>query len=215
MNWICLLPVFLIGSSSFADECDVWFQKSKVKPGSDGCDIKCGIIPTDMATFTCPERCDDFCRPSSGNPHLKSLIFYPGLTKDERDLISKNPKEAFTVFKLKNQAETATDKYFPDGKFNDESDAFRHFVWACLLVKELGSERAQRYLDAHENNPTQPPDERAMDLANNRGGILAAQKLKSGNKFNQEEIEKAGLAALRNKSLVVLQPGLPIPKDLK
>lgn len=196
------------------DDCIDWFQRSKAKPGSPDCDMRCALNPTDMATFTCPSRCDDLCKPSSGSPKLQALVFYPGLTDEERSLVSINPKEALVVFKQKNRAEAATDKYFPGGRFNDESDAFRHFVWAGLLVKELGAERAQLYLDAHEKNPSQPPNERAMDLANNRGGILAAQKLLKLGQLNQTEIEKVGLEALRKKELVVLSPGLSIPKGV-
>lgn len=131
---------------------------------------------------------------------MKSLIFYPGLTNTEKELISRNPSEALKVFRQKQTAESSADKYFPDGKFNDESDAYRHYVWACLLVKELGSQRAQVYLDAHENNPRQPEVERAMDLANNRGGILGAQRLQSERQLDLTDIERAAIRALREKN---------------
>lgn len=50
------------------------------------------------------------------------------------------------------------------GSIDDESDAFRHFVWAALLTKELGKARAKEFLDAHETDPDQPHIERQMDL---------------------------------------------------
>ncbi len=194
-----LFAALTFGVTVEADDCSKWFSKGKAKPGTSDCEIKCGITPTDMGTFDCPQRCEEFCHPSSGSPAL----------------VAKNPKEALIVFRLKNKAEHLTDKYFPEGRLNDESDVFWHFLWASLLVKEIGTDRAQRYLDAHEMNPSQPASERAMDLANNRGGILAAQKLKDKGNLNDEQIERAGLEALRKNELVVLEPGLQIPKASK
>ena len=61
---------------------------------------------------------------------------------------------------------------------NDESDACRHFVWSILLQQELGSDFASQVLNAHEKSPGQPETEKAMDLANDRYGLLRANELK-------------------------------------
>lgn len=82
------------------------------------------------------------------------------------------------------------------------------------MTRELGAERAQLYLDAHEENPLQPPAERAMDLANNRGGILGAQRLMKNNKsFDLKSLEQSALDDLRARRLIILNPGLSIPKE--
>lgn len=100
---------------------------------------------------------------------------------------------------------------FPDQGLNDESDAFRHFIWAGLLAKELGSEKAKTFLDTHEASPLQVATERDMDLFNNEKGQLAAQDLITGNKWSLKNLEQAGLDALRAGQLKVVKPGLKIP----
>jgi len=80
----------------------------------------------------------------------------------------------------------------------------RHFVWAALLTNRLGVEKTKKFLDAHENNPVQPSSEKAMDLANNRAGILVTLKLREKNVFNVDNIKKEAITSLRDKSLVVL-----------
>jgi len=54
-----------------------------------------------------------------------------------------------TVFIQKNRAEWSSGRNFPDQNLNDESDVFRHFIWAGLLTKELGSTKAKEFLNAH------------------------------------------------------------------
>jgi hypothetical protein len=39
----------------------------------------------------------------------------------------------------------------------------------------FGRERAEEILNAHENNPMQPEEEKSMDLANNRRGVSVAE----------------------------------------
>lgn len=85
-------------------------------------------------------------------------------------------------------------------------NAMRHFIWAGLLTKELGSELAKIFLDAHEANPSQPADEKAMDLANNRAGILGAEKLIKQNTYTMDGLIELGKEELKNKNLSVLTP---------
>jgi len=76
-------------------------------------------------------------------------------------------------------------------KGDESSRPFSFLSWAGLLTREIGAERAQLYLDAHEESPLQALAERAMDLADNRGGILGAQKLMKNNKaFDLKSLEQ-------------------------
>ncbi len=61
-------------------------------------------------------------------------------------------------------------------------------MWAGLLTKELGPEMAKIFLDAHEENPLQTKEEKSMDLANNRGVILVAEKLKKLNELDEKNL---------------------------
>ena len=114
----------------------------------------------------------EFCQNKSTVAELLGKVaYYPGLTPEERKLISKYPAEALKAFLAKQKAESATTKRFKRDDESDESDAFRHFVWAGLLAKELGPEMAKKFLDAHESNQGIDNAEKAMDLANNRALI--------------------------------------------
>lgn len=210
-----VILVFSITShaSQPSPECVSWFKSEKIKPGIKDCELKCATTKVDMGTFHCPNQCDDLCKMSTGSNGAGDFIYYPGLTPTEEELVKKNPKEALIVFLQKTRAEFSSARNFPKQTFNDEGDAFRHYIWAGLITKELGPERAQAYLDAHEDNPAQPADEKAMDLANNRGGILSAQKLIKDGTFSINKLEKAALDDLRLKKLVVLNPGQKIPEN--
>ncbi len=135
-----------------------------------------------MGTFICSSQCEILCSSKQDKKFVKYLfkqiVYYRGLTEDEKKLVKKYPRISTIVFWHALRAKIRTNKYFQKTGHNDESDAFRHFIWSARLVKVIGPELTQEFLDAHENNPQQPTSEKAMDLANNRGGLLEAIKLK-------------------------------------
>ncbi len=196
-------------------DCIKWFENSKLSPGAQNCKVDCLTTIVDMGTFLCPNHCEQFCGTNFETSLLDKFIYYPGLTPDETKLIKGNPKDALIVFVQKTRAELSSSKNFPEQKINDEGDAFRHFMWAGLLTKELGEEKSKIYLDAHETNKLQTPEEKAMDLANNRAGILAAMKLIKQSTFSQSRLEQLGLNEMKQGTLSVLNPGLFIPKEPK
>jgi hypothetical protein len=202
-----LFLFFLFSNSAFSkDTCQTWFDKSKIETNSD-CLPKCTVFKTDLSSFSCPQRCPEFCQNKSTVAELLGKVaYYPGLTPEERKLTSKYPAEALKAFLAKQKAESATTKRFKRDDESDESDAFRHFVWAGLLAKELGPEMAKKFLDAHESNQGIDNAEKAMDLANNRAGLLAAEKLQKNGDLTDEQIENEALAALKDGTLIVLKP---------
>lgn len=191
--------------------CIEWFKKAKIDTNPKSCESDCSVAMIDMRTFQCHSQCPELCSKDS----ISKYVFYPGLTSKEMTLIDKYPKEALMVFIQKMHAEISSSRQFPTQKFNDEGDAFRHYIWAGLLTKELGAEIAQMFLDAHEENPLQSNEEKSMDLANNRGGILAALKLQKTSKLDLENLEKLALEDLKENKLIVITPGLLIPKEPK
>lgn len=213
---IIFAAFFIFCFSARADqpdsECVDWFKASKVKPGTKACELECAILMTDMGTFICPNQCDLLCKDTSGKSILGRIVYYPGLTPAEKNLVEKNPEDALTAFIQKTRAEWSSGRNFPEQGLNDEGDAFRHFMWAGLLTKELGPEKAKEFLNAHEANPLQPDSERTMDQFNNEKGASSAQNLISNKKWSIESLEKSGLDSLKLKSLKVLSPGLKIPE---
>lgn len=196
-------------------ECIAWFNRSKIKAGTKDCDLSCATLMVGMGTFMCPEQCETLCKAKPEDPLIAKFVIYPGLTPAEKNLVAKSPKDALRVYEQKNIAEKSTSKNFPEQNLNDESDAFRHFLWAAMLTKELGKAKAKEFLDAHENDPDQPDIERQMDSHNNDLGQSAAESLIKQMRWNQKNIEAMGLEELRSKRLQVLKPGLTIPKEPK
>ncbi len=188
-------PLLSQSASGATKNCDKWFEKNIGKIRND-CPADCATIRIDMGTFQCHSECPELCaalkKTTTSEPGR--FILYPGLTPAERKLIDKNPKEAIAVFVAKSRAEISSTRNFPVQGF-------------------INSERAQIYLDAHEENRLQPTAERAMELANNRGGILAAQKLLNNGPFELRQLEQQALDDLRSHRLVILNPGLSIPKE--
>ena len=210
--FINLISILSIRVYAYPDDiCKEWFEKTKIVISSKDCEAKCVVAMIDMRKFHCRSQCAELCSENS----ISKYVFYPGLTSKEKALIDKYPKESLIVFVEKMRAEESSLRQFPTQKFNDEGDAFRHYIWAGLLTKELGSEMTQTFLDAHEENPLQPNEEKSMDLANNRGGILGAQKLQKENKLDLKNLENQALDDLKANELIVLRPGLSIPKEAK
>lgn len=61
--------------------------------------------------------------------------------------------------------------------YNNNSDAYRHFVWAAISSKEFGLEDSKEILTKYEDYPDNPTREHKMDLFNNEQGFLYFQSL--------------------------------------
>ncbi|MBK9294446.1 MAG: hypothetical protein IPM57_08375 [Oligoflexia bacterium] len=210
-------------------DCQKWFNDTKLqvhrinslcyencrlrnlRPDANSDDTICTVFCKDL----CKERYKPVETYSKSKSIAGSFIFYPGLNETEKKLIKKNPNEALIVYKQKNTAEEITEEYFPNSTMDSEGDAFRHFVWAGLLVKELGRDKAQIYLDAHEENPRQTQVQKAMDLANNRAGIIEALRLKEKDSLTLETIKEAAFDHIKDKKLIILNPTGKVPKEVK
>jgi hypothetical protein len=160
----------------------------------------------------CGAACTPKKLPDEAYKILGNLVPYPGLTDEEKIFVVSHPKEALKAYQTVWVAENATEDIFPGSTSDDEGDAFRHFTWACLLYKAIGKELAEKLLDAHEENPRQSTAARAMDLANNRKGLLSAQRLEKDQRLDLAGIEKEAIKNLRDRGLVVLKKRLPIPE---
>ena len=153
----------------------------------------------------CHNKCDVFCHPTPViDKILAAFLYYPGLNKAERNLVSQYPKETLFVFKAKVIAEWRSSQIFDRNDQNDESDAIRHYLWAANMQKNIGSDLAKKFLDAHESNDKGAS--KSMDLANNRAGLLAAERLQRQDRFSEAEIEKEALKELKEGTLIVVNP---------
>lgn len=200
------LSVSNVFSATVDGECLRWFIRSKIDPTKNCLEV-CGTTTVGMGTFQCLSQCEKLCALQLENQKIKDpQVYYPGLSFEEIKLVAQYPKKVFVVLKQKQVAEVETKKVFGRNIANDESDAFRHFMWAGLLVKELGPDLAKKFLDAHEAGESRESPSRAMDLANNREALLVAEKLQKTGRLNQEALKKEAHRALQDGSLVVLSP---------
>ena len=196
--------VLAFGSKSYSNQpdtdCVTWFENSKIKKNTKSCETDCSALMVDMGTFMCPNQCDLLCKTIENSNPIGKFLFYPGLTPNERTLTEKYPKESMIVFIQKTRAEWSSSKYFPEQNLNDEGDAFRHFIWSGLLTKELGTERAKEFLDAHEADLEQPKSEFEMDTHNNNLGQKTAESIIKQNNWSIENSKKKELNYLKIKS---------------
>ena len=136
------------------------------------------------------------------------------MNSKELSLVEKYPLEALSVFIQSQKAIISTRKYFIFNKADDESDAFRHFVWAGLSTQNVGEDMARRFLNAHEFMTSKPSDKERdsskMDLNNNEIGIKTAIELQNKNELNWFKLEKIGIDKVQDKTLTVLKSGSKI-----
>jgi hypothetical protein len=167
------------------------------------------MLKSDMATFDCSRFCDELCRPVHKTEPIdfgfKLSSLYPGLTEAEKKIVDKNPHKALYAYWLSWRAESVCKEIYFVSDTNDESDACRHFVWAALLNSTFGPSMTSEILDAHEQNPDEPEEEKAMDLANNRRGLIASSELIKEKKTKESEFLSQFLTDLKNGKIIVLK----------
>ncbi len=129
---------------------------------------------------------------------------YPTLTPSERELVKQKPTSAFKAFFNMISAERESEKRFPDSTKNGPADAFRHFVWAAMLSRDLGEDEARKFLGAHETLVGQPIAEKEMDQFNNDRGILSSKDLLKTRKFSDYEIFDLAAIEIKNGKLKIL-----------
>ncbi len=197
-----------LNSSHASQECEQWFKSNQLDASSKDCLLECSSANTGMGTFNCTSECKHLCQTTITEDLLlttQSIASYPGLTNAEKALVAQSPTDAVKVFLAKQKAEQLTMDTFKRNVANDESDAFRHFVWACLLTIDFGEEKAKQYLNAHETGSNQSDFSRAMDLSNNKVGISKAKQLIEKRTTSMADIKQAALEQLEQKKLIYVK----------
>jgi hypothetical protein len=210
-----LYCLFAFTSQVLATTCEAWFLKSGVNAGTQKCDLECAIIPVDMGTFDCANQCKTFCKTyikPGAVDEIASYVETRALTPAEKSLIAKYPVDAAYAYLAKKDALESTRRIFEGNFRNDESDAYRHFMWAGLMREKISAERTLAFLKAHEADVGAPRGEREMDEINNNLGIGTAEKLIKENNINQESLEKAALNGIKAGVLKVITPSGKVPK---
>ncbi|NOX44080.1 MAG: hypothetical protein GXP19_10155 [Gammaproteobacteria bacterium] len=106
---------------------------------------------------------------------------------------------ALSIKRSKEKAFEETIKYFGINGRNDKSDAFHHCFWSAILAQELGYHNALQFTNAHESDPRNPSEEKAMDLHNNSIGLSIGR-----NGGNNNYLSGRCMATLLNGQLKVI-----------
>jgi hypothetical protein len=96
---------------------------------------------------------------------------YQQLTPQEKSYLFRHPQHASILKESKQTAYKETIKMFGHNGRNDKSDAFRHCFWSALLSRDIGYHNALMFTNAHESDPRNPKNEKAMDIYNNSIGL--------------------------------------------
>jgi hypothetical protein len=135
---------------------------------------------------------------------------YNRLTKQEQKLVKAHP---YTAYKINQNATKATEKTIEIFGYNgkdDASDAFRHTYWQALNAKEVGSDKAKLFSDAHESKISEQERESSqMDLHNNKVGNEIGSLNTSAT--NQELVDLVMQAILDGKCVILDKNGNIIP----
>lgn len=100
----------------------------------------------------------------------KELDLDGDLTKEEVDLLSRNPFRAPRLLRIADYAKDTSEKKHNKNPELPE-DAYRHVLWSYLLTKAYGDEFAKKVTDAHEaGNTGDTQAQRKMDYSNNDVG---------------------------------------------
>lgn len=212
---LIVLVLSFTAHSSIANVCSDWFKEGKIKI-NDECLMKCIQLDVDMSNAMCKAECSTFCKTRGTDEFIFNLsALYPGLTDAERVLVSTNPKDSLKVFLDKQKAEDICSDLYVTNDLNDESDACRHFFWSSYLLISIGIDKAQKYLNAHEENSLQDLTDKEMDLLNNKIGLNKARELQKLKKLNDSEIMKSYLKTIKDKEFKIINPKQVLPKVLK
>ncbi|MBN8535991.1 MAG: hypothetical protein J0M15_02970 [Deltaproteobacteria bacterium] len=173
----------------------------KIK-GTSECLSKCFSAETNLSTFMCPNECKRLCKATEDS---FGLLKYYGLNSSEISFCENNKVKCLNAYKLSWDAEKLCLKIYSNSRVNDENDACRHYVWSILMAKDLGTDVAESILTAHEDNPQEPINEKAMDLANNRLGLIQYSKFKN-KEITSEDILTSFKEQMKKDKFIMLKP---------
>ena len=126
------------------------------------------------------------------------------LNPNEKLAIAQWPALGVAVPETKDKAFAETTKRFGFNGRNDKSDAFRHCYWSALLTRDVGFLAAYSFTTAHEDFPSNPAAEKAMDLHNNMQGMVIGISHKGST--NDTLLSDACYSALAAGKLKVITP---------
>lgn len=190
--------------TKIGERCIEWFLEKGLGPSYEyQCVSQCAV-KVDLGTFHCPKYCDELCKallPSHRGPISRTFDLCP----EEIRLVRENLQDAFIVNEQRHRAVELTESVYQTSRADDESDALRHFFWSFFVCRELGADKAQSFLDAHESCAPRNKYTK-MDRFNNSIGIENCIRMREGDEVGDEKVLEEGLRLIKEKKLIVEKP---------
>lgn len=190
--------------TKIGERCIEWFLEKGLDPSYEyQCVSQCAV-KVGMGTFHCPKYCEELCKaflPSRGGPISRTLDLCP----EEVKLVRENLQDALIVNEQRHRAVELTESVYQTSRADDESDALRHFLWSFFVCRELGADKAQSFMDAHESCAPRNEYTR-MDRFNNSLGIETCKRMREDDEVGDEKVLKEGLRLIKEKKLIVEKP---------
>ncbi|EON65088.1 hypothetical protein W97_04323 [Coniosporium apollinis CBS 100218] len=115
-------------------------------------------------------------------PQSSSTGYFPSIREMAWCLIPWNIDDCYKAQKHANTAGSQAATYYPSSLHNGKGDAFRHCYWNARMTVDLGSSKAKKIGDNHEDGSNGPEAEKRMDRANNASGRTIGSNASGGSK---------------------------------
>ena len=114
-------------------------------------------------------------KPQLGTEAWAMMLRFDDQASNPQELVLSMayPVAAIRVFINSQTSSKRTLELYPNYTTDDKGNAFKHSFWAALNTVDplVQKNLAKAFTDAHEEEPSQPPIEKTMDLFNNAVGI--------------------------------------------
>lgn len=189
--------------------CQNWFDKLDLQNlDPRECVRHCSTAQTSLATFDCAIFCDQLCKRKVTQKDLPydAPDPIPNLCPDEVSLLGDSPKMLPQIQQARKRAIQITKEQFGSSRrLDDESDAFRHFLWTSFLASRTSTGFAKAFTDAHESC-TLSNVSQEMDYMNNAKALEWFEHESKIGPVGEKAIVKKALDLLRKGDLVVINP---------
>jgi hypothetical protein len=94
--------ILSVGQGVQGDDCPQWFKNSGISSAEKSCLTKCSSLVTDLGTFDCPNRCQEFCN-TKKKYKCEPNKSWDKLLRDGRPLEWPHKKEQFSPWTKKDR----------------------------------------------------------------------------------------------------------------
>lgn len=128
-----MIGVVILSSYDFVQakvhqSCQRWFLSNNISSNDPSCEVKCATSKVDFGSFTCPDSCDELCKPiSCENPPHNQCLFYSQCIEDKK----KCGEAGYAI----NYGQKYCLKFLENSNLSDPGQKWRDSTLVCLQKK--------------------------------------------------------------------------------